>query len=546
MANRHLVGIVYRAFGRALALAVLGILAVLLNPFDLNSWSDNRSRAIWQELYAPVYPAYSDFLALFNPPDPQEVQRRIGLNRITTVVFDDGSGVTTGGIRTINLINMITQLALEPRAAGSTGPVLPLPRAVFFDFSPSDQPVAANWRPRGNPGPVPCGSSTDSDEQLATCLLDKVVASTRYDRWQDNGICQNNPLEKLRCIQAAGGVPIMFGHIGPVTDLAPGGLAYWLDQVGLLVNIADLHENGDLALVDAAAEKATNRRWSMTPPVALYLADCVATFDINNMPEHCRPLGSLLTDKSDTLPTVFDAPILPVAGLRPDTKQAKLLEGIELGTEGQRCITANQVRRAILAYLPSVILPDLFDREERPLCPYNDRLRLQTLSLAAGQMRVDIHEAMLAGRLILVGDDRSITADRHDLPPFKRLAGVHLLAMATDNLLEHAHEPPRKLDRLDEAGLTGLAVFVISFVVGSLRGAFEQPPSRWPYWVLFVLLVLCSIIMLLSALLLTPPLRLTGLKTILVLLFLIGSLMDLYMSVAVTIIKAKLLGGRKK
>lgn len=537
VAIRHLGGIFYRALAHALSAALLGMLAILLNPFDLNSWSDSRSRAIWQQLYAPLYPAETRSGASFSLPDPPAAQDRIGLNRITTLVFDDGSGVTTGGIRANNLINLITQMAVEPRSADATRPVLAKPRAIFFDFAPSSQAIPSGWTPRATAGPVPCGNSTDTDAQLAACLLDKVAAVTRYADWPADRQCQNNPLEKLRCIKAAGGVPIMFGHIGPVADVTPGSLAHWLDQLGLLVNIADLNENGQLALVDATAEQAMNRRWSITPPAALYLADCVA-----RMAEHCRPLAGMLAGRSATLPALFDAPILPVAGLRPHTSRARLLEDIEGGTEAQRCITADAVHAAPLKFLAPAVLPDLFAADERPLCPYNDRLRVQTLSLAAGTIRHQIHQNLLAERLVLVGDDRRASTDRHDLPPFKRLAGVHLLAMATDNLLEHPQEPPRPLNRLAETGLTGLSVFVISLVVWNLKLLFAEPPAGWPLWPLLLLLILGSGALMWGALAWTPPLRLNGLKTVLVLLFLIGSLTELYLSVLVTGIKARMFG----
>ena len=542
MAIRHTNEIFYRAFGHALALALLGMLTVLLNPFDVNSWSDGRSRAIWQQLYAPLYPERRGLASLWTPPRPEEVKNRIGINRITTLVFDDGSGVTTGGIRAINLINLITQMAVEPRSTDAAGPVLAKPTAVFFDFAPSSQSIPSGWTPRADAGPVPCGNSNDTDAQLAVCLLEKVAMATQYADWRADSSCQNNPLEKLRCITAAGGVPIMFGHVGPVADIAPGSLAHWLDQVGLLVNIADLEENGELTLVDATADQAINRRWSITPPAALLLADCVALAHAGTAADRCQPLSGLIAGRSSTLPALFNAPMLPVAGLRPATEQAALLETIEGGTEAQRCITANEVRQEDLSYLPAVILPDLFKPKDKSFCPYNDRLRVQTLSLASGQVRIAIHNALLANRLVLVGDDRRATTDRHDLPPFKRLAGVHLLAMATDNLLEHSQEPPRKLGRLAEAGLTGLSVFVISLVLGSLKRIVEESPAGWPRWLQAVLLILFSAGLLCGAFVWTPPLEMNGLKTVLVLLFLIGSLAELYLSILVTGIKAWLFG----
>lgn len=138
-------------------------------------------------------------------------------------------------------------------------------------------------------------------------------------------------------------------------------------------------------------------------------------------------------------------------------------------------------------YLPGIVR-QFFGEPLSPICPYH-----RTLSMA--QLNELPEEALapyLAGRYVLVGANVPAYNDFANSPIHGLIPGVHLHAMALDNLLTYqgaykkstGWEPPQPLGLLVAGSLAVLAVFIMHVLWWRLVGLFRKRCPKWCNWIL--------------------------------------------------------------
>jgi len=523
----------------------MAVAIVLLNPFHLNDWSDERSRAIWQQFYAPFYPGSLTFgtfaslsLAdLLDRPMPAiPAVSRPGLSNIV-VLTSDASWPPRGRIvRQADIIDLFRELKV-PQPDGSAPTAAERPQAVFLDFTanagvrPDLDAVLGKPRPTDEPGRAQCTGAMVAQPELSLCLARAVAAATQFERWKDDAGCQPNPAAKLRCIIDHGGVPILLATTTPATEVSADSALGLLNEMAVLVNITI--DDDRIHLGDKRGADTVNRPWSLSAPAALYLVACMQqSARLLKWPRaSCAALAGLDWAAPETLakaawPAAFDKPLMPVAGLHPRSAVDTALVNIEEGTIDQRCLTADAARSRIGDYLGTLLWPRVVGDhvDGKPPCPYADHLRVNTLLADA-----EVTPGLMAGRLVLIGDDRPDAKDRHEMPPFARLAGVFVVAMAADNLLEMGSDYHTPLTMTQDAWRTGPTVFAVTLIIGLMIGWFDRcddEPSR----VVAVVATEVLVLVLAVVLILLQPLSATGFNRVLVLMFLFAGMIDLAFS----------------
>lgn len=530
---------------RAIVRTTMALAIVLLNPFHLNDWSDERSRAIWQQFYAPFYPdnltfgtlaelAVADLLG--RPATEVRVGTRPGLSNIV-VLTSDASWPPRGRIvRQADIIDLFRELKL-PQPDGSASLPAERPQAVFIDFianagaRPDLDAVLGKPQATGDPNRAQCTGAMVAQPELSLCLARAVAAATQFARWKDDSGCQSNPAAKLRCVIEKGGVPILLATTTSATEVPADSALGLLNEMAVLVNITI--DDDRINMGDRHGADTVNRPWSLSAPAALYLVGCMQqpSRPAKWPRANCTALEGLDRPAHEALakaawPAVFDKPLMPVAGLHPHSATDTALIRIEEGVIEQRCLTAGDARARMWDYLGILLWPGAVGDavDGKPPCPYADHLRVSTLLADA-----EVTPGLMAGRLVLIGDDRPEAKDRHEMPPFKRLAGVFVVAMATDNLLEMGSSYHTPLTKVQDARRTGLAVFAVSFLIGIMISLLNRVGGQ-RRWVAALAATAAVALVLIAIFLLSQPLNANGFNRVLVLLFLFAGMFDLAFS----------------
>ncbi|WGM37772.1 CHASE2 domain-containing protein [Caulobacter sp. NIBR1757] len=144
-------------------------------------------------------------IMLTDPMGLDEATDRHSADVVSRMTAPFYGGPTHDGRRRIAVVQISDQTISDPevgwppprmfyarllkRIAGGTSK----PAVVFFDYA--------------------FISETDWEDRQA--LLDAVRAVTSYDDWSEDETCQASALAKIRCIAAAGGVPVIIGKVYP-------------------------------------------------------------------------------------------------------------------------------------------------------------------------------------------------------------------------------------------------------------------------------------------------------------------------------------------
>lgn len=523
----------------ALFHTLLAVMLVLLNPFHFNNWSDERSRAIWQQISAPFYPAKPQLgelaaltfdqmcewlVEIFRTPantGPVPVAPASPGRSNIVVLASDSNWPPRGRIvRQSDIVELLQYLPVA-QPGGRRPDAGQQPLAVFVDFIANPVEGVTEQEVLAMPafGAI-CNNAVTEPRQLTRCLARAVAAATNYEHWAGNAECQANPVAKLRCILKAQGVPIMLATSTPDRELDPHSSLALLGRIGLLVNIRVGTDR--LSLLDTDSSQTTGQSWSLSAPAALFLSACMQPARVRAPIPACKALNGL--DRRDGSALVqagwtqsLAGELVPVAGLHPKTELDEELAHVEQGRIDQRCLTANAARANWLQYLGTMLAPGVAgDRVMgKAYCPYADHLRVNTLLGDA-----TVTPGLMARRLVLIGDDRPGSADRHSMPPFDAIAGVFLMAMATDNMLEHGVEFQRPLTRTQEVVRTAAGVFLVSVLTSALSLGLKFCGNHNVR--VFILATLILVVMILAFLLLmSQAIDAGGFNRVLVLIFLV-------------------------
>lgn len=532
----------------ALFRTLLAMVLVWLNPFHFNNWSDERSRAIWQQISAPFYPVTPQLgglvrltgeqiseglVGIFRPPtdtEPPPVAFRSAGRSNIVVLASDANWPPRGRIvRQADIIELLQYLPV-PQPDGRRPVAGQQPLAVFVDFIANPVEGVTEQEVLAMPatGAI-CNNAVTDQRQLTRCLARAVAAATSYRQWAGKAECQANPVAKLRCILDAKGVPIMLATSTPARELDARSSLALLGRVGLLVNIRVGTDR--LSLLDGDSRQTAGQSWGLSAPAALFLSACLQPVQVRAPIPACEALNGL--DRRDRpLPIQAGWPqglageLMPVAGLHPETLLDRSLAKVEQGRIDQRCLTANAAQANWLHYLGTMLAPGVFGDKVmgKAYCPYADHLRVNTL---LGDAMVT--PGLMARRLVLIGDDRPGTADRHAMPPFEAIAGVFVMAMATDNLLEHGVDFQRPLTRTQEVVRTAAGVFLVSVLTSALALGLKFCGNHIVRVSMLAVLTL-AVMILAILLLMSQAIDAGGFNRMLVLIFLVHGVMGVEIS----------------
>lgn len=425
----------------ALAEALVFLLVILINPFGIVEWSEDRSRDIWQRLHAPHYAAAGS-----KAPGAER-----GRDQVTVVYLDDNSLerlALSRPLSTFALADIIEDLALVGGQGGA-------PRAMFIDF------VLTDSAPQGSTGAqlvaqIPlqrdaCAQRLDGGKGLSPfqCLLVKVAELTRYESWRDRPHCRESSLATLACIREAGGLPLIFADprpgaesLSPVSRAPTGSAA--LDALGEVAMTAPVafHERHYPVAAPANGKDRANRPFRLYPASALYAAWCAEPKD------RCRPNPMAKSvEKGLAWPADYDGTIDVVWGVGGRSELLGALSDHVAGTQEQSCTpgttdTWDTGLRALRLFASGVN----FD-EEKP-CIYQEAIPYEIFQSGLSQEQA---VKALGGKLVLLGGQFRDSNDVVPAAPFDGLPGVYYHAMALDNLIEGGTDYPRAQEPIFEA-----------------------------------------------------------------------------------------------
>ncbi len=467
--------IVGPAFRRALTRVSIVILLTLLNPFEINEWSSQRSAALWQRLNADHY----------GPPDGKdrdEPGTAYGRDETTLVYIDDASLKAAGEKRPFPaylLIDLIDDIRYAP---GQDNP----PRAIFLDL------LMSHAAKVGQTNDELLASLGDKEEETLCagrkpeaspfrCFLRHVAELTRYDAWKDQPRCRESTLARLLCIREAKGLPLLFADPRGLTearelraDLTPSLEA--LDTVAALVPVTV--DETDYPLVDPATHaNRIGNPYQLYPAAALYALWCASKG------ERCKagfPYGPDRDGRVDWSER-YDRPLTVSWGVGRRSWFTDFLDRHRGGQLEQRCDPADPSPKATAMTLASMATSGI-NFERKPRCPYANAIPFDLLQ---GQVTAEEMAKLFADKIVIIG---STFADSNDIvraPPFGQVPGVYYHAMALDNLIELGAGYPQPtqqivsfLDLSDDDLRSWPALFITVLLVSIATAAMRHPPGH--------------------------------------------------------------------
>jgi len=422
------------AFRTAAAETLIFLLLVLLNPFEIVEWSEQRSHDVWQRVYAPSY----DPTAGGKKAGPPARGTAYGRNRITVVYTDDNTLKALRQTRPISAFALSDMIDDVLMAGGDNA----APRAIFVDF------LLTYAAPEGRTAAqlvaeIPalrqaCGERRSDGPELSPfhCLLVRAAAITHYDQWRSSPHCRDSTLATILCIRRTGGTPLIFADPRPGSEkpasakVESAGLDA-LGRVAVTTPVA-FHERRYPMVDPARAGDREHKRFSLYPAPALYAAYCGEG-----------------RSRCDPNPIVWDDQRLPGWSKRYE-RQLDVIWGIGAksdftrmidarGTPDQRCEPASPGKIASLALLIRLLVSGVNLPAGSP-CVYTDAIPYEIFQSQVSQKEL---AALLADRLVLIGGQFSDSNDIVPAPPFGSLPGIYYHAMALDNLIQRGEHYPK-------------------------------------------------------------------------------------------------------
>jgi hypothetical protein len=519
---------------RALVYAVWSTAAValvaLINPFEVDQWSFDRSAAIWQRVQADTYGKHdSDY----------EVGKTPGRDDITIVYLDEQSLAKHRGLG-LSLRehqDMLDDLVPSPAPGGAW--VAPRPRAIFIDIIFSN--IAPELLDYAQALPAEGQSAAaadacaklparpkDQDTQTAhvACYVATVARITNFDKWRDERSCQSDSVAKLTCILRTGGVPVIFATADEMASPSPQpkprppeptAIDRALDEVALTVPAFASTTGYELVgqIKDGQPSTAAQRLhngYRLAPAAALYIAYCGIDGAYRG---NCPPRTS--DNPGGHKPVVyapgapfhrgrvppidveaanvawndeFNAPAAVKWGIGGSDRSDRFIDMIDRlhgGALALRCRPAGRGIGDFAGRLLKELIPPLFPDDRRPDCPYTHAVPYTDFDsdLITADDRNTIQRdkiVMIAGQYVRSGDWLA--------GPTRALPGVYYHAMALDNLIkdgwryQQVAAPVVQHSNLSLAtGKTFGAIFVLNWVSGLVIMALNEPaldPARIP------------------------------------------------------------------
>jgi hypothetical protein len=348
-------------------------------------------------------------------------------------------------------------------------------------------------------------------------FLAGVAGATRAEAWSGIPACQANPLMKVACIVETGGTPMIFAKPSPAELDLFTEVQRSLDGVAVLAP-ALVQAEAYPALIDygfdaAKAERLGVHGFDISPALAAYAALCVKDAGGCGSPafgQLRQAARDALQGKRSAAPdmaAVFDAPLDVVWGARPDPDYLSMTRRVS-GHEAACRKAGSGWRERLMEQWAGVRGPGSGEGQE---CPYALSLGYDRLVSGVGLEQADL-ERLLAGKLVMVGGHFRASNDWADSPVHGQLPGVHLHAMALDNLVEYGTGYRRNGAALiDSDFLESALVFALAFcgVLGVMwrnslldRASEEGMEARLKaavYGPLYLLLFATSLVVVASA-----------------------------------------------
>ncbi len=440
-----------RALRKAGGRTALAVLLAVLNPFGIRDWTEARSHENWQQLYAPYY-----------APSPESRQRQ-ARDEIAIVLIDDASRNALANRHDIDSLDVAQMIedVIEAPGAGAA------PRAVFVDLLLGDAAPRSmsEKRPFTWPQKVvdacTLGGRSNIDSPFQ-CLLITVARFTAYDRWKDDPICRRNNLEKVLCIEHAGGIPILFadpappfeGGVGP--DAQASLTVRALGEVGATVPVeVEPHE---YPLVRRGAHRDS---LMLYPAAALYAASCER--------QGCAP-SPIAVEATDWSPK-FKRDVDVVWGVdvprareseRPFTRMIRRLQGDSAVCRTWPRDPWSSIKRFVHLATAGIDTPSV------AACAYTDAIPYRFLQ--SGITPQETRQA-LGGKVVLLGSHVLGDNDSVAATPYGALPGVFLHAMALDNLMQRgANYPKAPVRPVPGLTLTSVNLIDLATVFGTTFG----------------------------------------------------------------------------
>ena len=300
-------------------------------------------------------------------------------------------------------------------------------------------------------------------------FINGVAAATKAAAWQGAAGCQADPLVKIACIEAAGGVPMIFAKPSPAELDLFTDVQRQFDAVAVLAP-ALVNDQAYPMVIRYGFDAAKARRlgvhdFDVSPAMAMYAAWCLkqaATCGIPVFAQARAAAAAALAGRpaASADPTAtFDAPLDVVWGARPDPDYLAMTQAVTGQRAPCRGEASGWVGR-LGEQLAGLRGPGSGDRQE---CPYALTLGYDRIVAGVGLQSADL-QRLLAGKLVLLGSQFLASNDWVDSPVQGQAPGVHYHAMALDNLIEDGADYRRNASlMLDSDLLKSLLIAALAF-----------------------------------------------------------------------------------
>lgn len=456
--DREYLLIARHALGYSVLRVALLLVLMILDPFGAVSASGERSRGVWEQIYAQQY--FQDRLdeaAIADTADPLNRPRDPPGRDASTVLLMNEAGwkelVGNRPASALDIYDLIEQV-IRPSADEGGRP----PKAIFVDLAvgwaaPKDMSLDTilDW----TDDDVAKCELRDDKEKLSPfrCMIVLIGEKTRYRSWQQDRSCFSNSISKLACIHRAGGIPILFGDprdrkLSYPADVDAGYRA--LDSVATLTPV-DYASSDAYFLVDYLDAEAGNVvDYRLYPPAALFAIYCgLGTAQrertgTSHSPRPCRfepPFAAPTTDP--------DAPTWRksfwswsdeyrrsgalVWGLGGESRFTEEMVGLTNTPFAGHCRAAGGTRTALLEILRQAGRGLTIDRAAG--CPYPKLISYAEL----GRLTPTQVDMALDDRLVIIGDDQDFVENKL----LGQVNGPIWHAMALDNLISFGPDYPK-------------------------------------------------------------------------------------------------------
>lgn len=420
---------VLKALAVSLLLAASAYAVSKLNLFGLENASDRLADSVYQRITAADY-----------GPD------RRGQRAVSLVYLDETSIEAMKGYGWTRFPPTYDQqwTMLDDVLNAGGGP----PAAVFVDFVYMGQ-----------------GGPTDGFDAFAG----GIAAATRAAAWADRPACTADPLMKIACMVAAGGVPIVLAKPSPADLDLFTDVQRRLDRVSVLAP-ALVGQQAYPMITDYGFDAAKAARlgvhgFDVSPAFALYAAGCLRRADgcgiagFKALKAAGRRALAGGAARAPDLSGTFDAPLDVVWGSRPDPDYLRMTEAVS-GRKAPCRGAAEGWRGRLMEQMAGLRGPAAGARQE---CAYTLSLGYDRMVAGQGLETKDL-ERLLAGKLVLVGGQFRASSDWVESPVHGQVPGVQYHAMALDNLIEDGADYRRNANAMvDSDFLKSLLIFALAF-----------------------------------------------------------------------------------